>query len=184
MSALLATARHASRRCSRERPTATPEPRGDGPAAAAGRTARRRRGPLRSPVAGWAAVLPIDIASWSSAVASAGRAASPIALSRGAAAAARSVTRLTRGRSTRHLRPHGTVRDRHPPSRREILLRAYSVGLFPMAEGADDPTPVLGRSRSSAASFPLDGLIVSRSLAKTVAVGPLRRSMSTATSTP
>ena len=49
----------------------------------------------------------------------------------------------------------------------EILLRAYSIGLFPMAESADDPhlfwvdPPLRG-------VFPLDGLIVSKSLAGTV----------------
>ena len=49
----------------------------------------------------------------------------------------------------------------------EILLRAYSIGLFPMAESADDPhlfwvdPPIRG-------VFPLDGLVVSRSLAKVV----------------
>ena len=49
----------------------------------------------------------------------------------------------------------------------EILLRAYSIGLFPMAESADDPhlfwvdPPMRG-------IFPLDGLLVSKSLAKTV----------------
>ena len=49
----------------------------------------------------------------------------------------------------------------------DILLRAYSIGLFPMAESSDaaalfwvDPT--------SRGIFPLDGLIVSKSLAKTV----------------
>ena len=49
----------------------------------------------------------------------------------------------------------------------EILLRAYSIGLFPMAESAGDPhlfwvdPPLRG-------IFPLDRLPVSRSLAKTI----------------
>ena len=49
----------------------------------------------------------------------------------------------------------------------DILLRAYSVGLFPMAESADDPS-LFWVDPEERGIFPLDGLVVSRSLAKTV----------------
>ena len=50
----------------------------------------------------------------------------------------------------------------------DILLRAYSIGLFPMAEDRDADASVLGRAGSSAAFFRSTGSNVSRSLAKTV----------------
>jgi leucyl/phenylalanyl-tRNA--protein transferase len=49
----------------------------------------------------------------------------------------------------------------------EILLRAYSIGLFPMAESADDPS-LFWVEPVERGVFPLDGLHVSKSLAKTV----------------
>ena len=49
----------------------------------------------------------------------------------------------------------------------QILLRAYSIGMFPMAEDADDPT-LFWVDPEQRGIFPLDGLIVSRSLAKAV----------------
>ncbi|WP_244532097.1 leucyl/phenylalanyl-tRNA--protein transferase [Methylocapsa palsarum] len=49
----------------------------------------------------------------------------------------------------------------------DILLRAYSIGLFPMAESADDPN-LFWVDPELRGVFPLDRLIVSRSLAKTV----------------
>ena len=49
----------------------------------------------------------------------------------------------------------------------QILLRAYSIGMFPMAESADDPT-LFWVDPQSRGIFPLDGLIVSRRLARTV----------------
>ena len=49
----------------------------------------------------------------------------------------------------------------------QILLRAYSVGLFPMAEGADDPS-LFWLDPEVRGIFPLDGMVVSTSLAKTV----------------
>jgi leucyl/phenylalanyl-tRNA--protein transferase len=49
----------------------------------------------------------------------------------------------------------------------QVLLRAYSIGMFPMAEGADDPT-LFWVDPEERGIFPLDGLIVSRSLAKVV----------------
>jgi leucyl/phenylalanyl-tRNA---protein transferase len=48
-----------------------------------------------------------------------------------------------------------------------LLLRAYSIGLFPMAESAEDDQ-LFWVDPEKRAIFPLDTLIVSRSLAKTV----------------
>lgn len=48
-----------------------------------------------------------------------------------------------------------------------LLLRAYAIGMFPMAESADDPT-LFWVDPEERGVFPLDGLIVSRSLAKIV----------------
>src|ERR1035437_7247605 len=49
----------------------------------------------------------------------------------------------------------------------QILLRAYSIGMFPMAESADDPT-LFWIDPQSRGVFPLDGLVISRRLARTV----------------
>jgi leucyl/phenylalanyl-tRNA---protein transferase len=49
----------------------------------------------------------------------------------------------------------------------DILLRAYSIGLFPMAEDRD-AAHLFWVEPESRGIFPLDGLLVSRSLAKTV----------------
>jgi leucyl/phenylalanyl-tRNA--protein transferase len=49
----------------------------------------------------------------------------------------------------------------------QVLLRAYSIGMFPMADSADDPT-LFWVDPELRGVFPLDGLIVSRSLAKLV----------------
>ncbi len=49
----------------------------------------------------------------------------------------------------------------------DILLRAYSIGLFPMAESADDPN-LFWVDPEVRGVFPLDGVIVSKSLRKTV----------------
>lgn len=49
----------------------------------------------------------------------------------------------------------------------ELVLRAYSIGLFPMAESASDQT-LHWVDPKRRGVFPLDGLIVSRSLAKAV----------------
>lgn len=49
----------------------------------------------------------------------------------------------------------------------KLLLRAYSIGMFPMAESADDPT-LFWVDPEERGIFPLDGLIVSKSLAKVV----------------
>ena len=49
----------------------------------------------------------------------------------------------------------------------QVLLRAYSIGMFPMADSADDPS-IFWVDPEERGIFPLDGLIVSRSLAKLV----------------
>jgi leucyl/phenylalanyl-tRNA---protein transferase len=49
----------------------------------------------------------------------------------------------------------------------KLLLRAYSIGMFPMAESADDPT-LFWVDPEERGIFPLDGIIVSKSLAKIV----------------
>ena len=61
---------------------------------------------------------------------------------------------------------------RQPPPKPEpitprILLRAYAAGLFPMAEDAEDDALYWFDPRERGI-FPLDGLIVSKSLAKTI----------------
>ncbi len=52
----------------------------------------------------------------------------------------------------------------------DVLLRAYSIGLFPMAESANDPN-LFWVDPEERGIFPLDGLVVTRSLAKTVRSG-------------
>jgi leucyl/phenylalanyl-tRNA---protein transferase len=49
----------------------------------------------------------------------------------------------------------------------QLLLRAYSIGLFPMAEDAEDDQ-LFWVDPEKRAVFPLDSFVVSRSLAKTV----------------
>ncbi len=53
----------------------------------------------------------------------------------------------------------------------EILLRAYSAGLFPMAESADDPR-IFWVEPEMRGIIPLDGFHVSKSLAKAVRRNP------------
>ena len=58
--------------------------------------------------------------------------------------------------------------QRPPPAiTPEILLRAYAIGLFPMAESADDPS-LFWLDPEQRGIFPLDRMTVSRSLAKTL----------------
>jgi leucyl/phenylalanyl-tRNA--protein transferase len=49
----------------------------------------------------------------------------------------------------------------------DILLRAYSIGLFPMAESSDSST-LFWVDPKTRGIFPLDGLVLSRSLIKTL----------------
>ncbi len=49
----------------------------------------------------------------------------------------------------------------------DILLRAYSIGLFPMAESCESST-LFWVDPKERGVFPLDGLVISRSLARTL----------------
>lgn len=62
-------------------------------------------------------------------------------------------------------------RSRHPEITPELLLRAYSIGLFPMADSADDPE-LFWVEPDMRGVIPLDGFHVSRSLAKTIRKNP------------
>lgn len=55
----------------------------------------------------------------------------------------------------------------------ELLLQAYRIGVFPMAEHRDDPEMFWVDPRKRGV-FPLDGFRISRSLAKTLRRGPYR----------
>ncbi len=52
----------------------------------------------------------------------------------------------------------------------EVLIKAYSVGIFPMAESADDPS-LFWVEPEARGVIPLDGLRVPRRLARTVRSG-------------
>ena len=58
-------------------------------------------------------------------------------------------------------------RSRNTEITPELLLRAYSIGLFPMADSADDPE-LFWVEPDMRGVIPLDGFHVSRSLAKTI----------------
>ncbi|SCB56874.1 leucyl/phenylalanyl-tRNA--protein transferase [Rhizobium aethiopicum] len=58
-------------------------------------------------------------------------------------------------------------RRKSPGITPDILLRAYSIGLFPMAESADDPE-IFWVEPELRGVLPLDGFHISKSLAKTV----------------
>ena len=62
-------------------------------------------------------------------------------------------------------------RSRHPEITPELLLRAYSIGLFPMADSADDPE-LFWVEPDIRGVIPLDAFHVSRSLAKTIRRNP------------
>ncbi|TCL70492.1 leucyl/phenylalanyl-tRNA--protein transferase [Rhizobium sp. BK251] len=62
-------------------------------------------------------------------------------------------------------------RRRTPGITPEILLRAYSIGLFPMAESADDPE-IFWVEPEIRGVLPLDGFHVSKSLAKAIRQKP------------
>lgn len=53
----------------------------------------------------------------------------------------------------------------HPPITAELLLRAYTMGIFPMAEGRDNPEVHWVDPRRRGV-FPLDGFRISRSLCR------------------
>ncbi|MFT4184305.1 MAG: leucyl/phenylalanyl-tRNA--protein transferase, partial [Rhizobium sp.] len=62
-------------------------------------------------------------------------------------------------------------RGRNPGITPEILLRAYSIGLFPMAESADDPE-IFWVEPELRGVLPLNGFHISKSLAKTIRQKP------------
>lgn len=62
-------------------------------------------------------------------------------------------------------------RRKSPGITPEILLRAYSIGLFPMSESADDPE-IFWVEPELRGMLPLDDFHVSKSLAKTVRKKP------------
>ena len=62
-------------------------------------------------------------------------------------------------------------RGRNPGITPEILLRAYSIGLFPMAESADDPE-IFWVEPELRGVLPLDDFHISKSLAKTIRQKP------------
>ena len=60
----------------------------------------------------------------------------------------------------------------------EVLLRAYSCGIFPMSESADDPT-IFWVEPERRGVIPLDSLIVSSRLARTVRADAFRVTVNT-----
>lgn len=59
------------------------------------------------------------------------------------------------------------TRSKQPDVTPDMLLRAYSIGLFPMADSADDPE-LFWVEPEIRGVIPLEGFHVSRSLAKTI----------------
>lgn len=59
----------------------------------------------------------------------------------------------------------------YPAITPDILLRAYSIGLFPMAESSDDPE-IFWVEPEMRGILPLDGFHISKSLTKTVRKRP------------
>jgi leucyl/phenylalanyl-tRNA--protein transferase len=53
----------------------------------------------------------------------------------------------------------------------ELLLAAYAIGIFPMADSADDPS-LFWVEPEQRGIFPLDGMVISRSLAKALRADP------------
>jgi leucyl/phenylalanyl-tRNA--protein transferase len=70
---------------------------------------------------------------------------------------------------------HGTADEITP----DILLRAYAMGIFPMSDGRDDPDIHWVDPRRRGV-LPLDGLHISRSLAKCIRSGRFRITTDTA----
>ncbi len=59
----------------------------------------------------------------------------------------------------------------YPAITPDVLLRAYSIGLFPMAESADDPE-IFWVEPEMRGIIPLDSFHISKSLAKTIRRSP------------
>lgn len=60
-----------------------------------------------------------------------------------------------------------------PPLTADLLLRAYAMGVFPMAEGRDDPE-LFWVDPKARGIFPLDQFHISRSLARTIRRSPFK----------
>ncbi len=65
----------------------------------------------------------------------------------------------------------GTRRGQNPTITADILLRAYSIGLFPMADSADDPE-IFWVEPDLRGIIPLDTFHVSKSLSKAIRKAP------------
>lgn len=65
----------------------------------------------------------------------------------------------------------GTRRGQNPTITADVLLRAYSIGLFPMADSADDPE-IFWVEPDLRGIIPLDTFHVSKSLSKTIRKAP------------
>ncbi len=73
---------------------------------------------------------------------------------------------LTRGAARAHLAFMSRPRDEFEITP-DILLRAYSIGLFPMAESAEDQN-LFWIDPEARGVFPLDGIIISKKLARII----------------
>lgn len=73
--------------------------------------------------------------------------------------------------TTRPENAMGKRRSGYQPITPDVLLRAYSIGLFPMAESADDPE-LFWVEPEMRGIIPLDGFHVSRSLEKAIRKKP------------
>jgi leucyl/phenylalanyl-tRNA--protein transferase len=63
--------------------------------------------------------------------------------------------------------PHDVLTPTRPAITPDLLLRAYSVGIFPMSEGREDPG-VFWVDPQMRGIIPLNGLHISRSLARAI----------------
>ncbi|MFD1747110.1 leucyl/phenylalanyl-tRNA--protein transferase [Rhizobium helianthi] len=73
----------------------------------------------------------------------------------------------------------GSRSSSYPAITPDILLRAYSIGLFPMADSVDDPE-LFWVEPEIRGIIPLDGLHVSRSLRKVIRQSPFEIRLNTA----
>lgn len=73
----------------------------------------------------------------------------------------------------------GRKRSGYQPITPDVLLRAYSIGLFPMAESADDPE-LFWVEPEMRGIIPLDNFHVSKSLAKAIRKQPFDIRINTA----
>jgi len=73
----------------------------------------------------------------------------------------------------------GTRRGQNPTITADILLRAYSIGLFPMADSADDPE-IFWVEPDLRGIIPLDTFHVSKSLSKAMRKAPFEIRFDTA----